>query len=68
MGNFAFDNEKYLKIQKEKIEERINMFDTKLYLEFGGKIFDDFHAARVLPGFDPNAKIKLFGKRIFRQV
>ena len=55
----AFDNEKYLKIQKEKIEERINMFDNKLYLEFGGKIFDDYNASRVLPGFNPNAKIKL---------
>ena len=55
----AFDNEKYLKIQKEKIEERINMFDNKLYLEFGGKIFDDYNASRVLPGFSPDAKIKL---------
>ena len=57
----GFDSELYLKIQSEKIEERINMFD-KLYLEFGGKIFDDFHAARVLPGFEPNAKIKLLEK------
>ena len=57
----AFDSEKYLKIQSEKIEERINMFD-KLYLEFGGKIFDDFHAARVLPGFKPDAKIRLLEK------
>ena len=55
----AFDNEKYLKIQKEKIEERIQMFDNKLYLEFGGKIFDDYNASRVLPGFSPDAKIKL---------
>ncbi len=55
----AFDNEKYLKIQKEKIEERIRMFDNKLYLEFGGKIFDDYNASRVLPGFSPDAKIKL---------
>ncbi len=55
----AFDNEKYLKIQKEKIEERIHMFDNKLYLEFGGKIFDDYNASRVLPGFCPDAKIKL---------
>ncbi|MBQ6992543.1 MAG: DUF1846 domain-containing protein [Clostridia bacterium] len=54
----GFDSEEYLKIQSEKIEERINMFD-KLYLEFGGKIFDDYHAARVLPGFKPDAKIKL---------
>jgi len=54
----GFDSELYLKIQSEKIEERINMFD-KLYLEFGGKIFDDYHAARVLPGFESDAKIKL---------
>ena len=57
----GFDSEMYLKIQSEKIEERINMFD-KLYLEFGGKIFDDYHASRVLPGFKPDAKIKLLEK------
>ena len=57
----GFDSELYLKIQSEKIEERIKMFD-KLYLEFGGKIFDDFHAARVLPGFKPDAKIRLLEK------
>jgi len=57
----GFDSEAYLKVQSEKIEERINMFD-KLYLEFGGKIFDDYHAARVLPGFEPDAKIKLLEK------
>lgn len=55
----AFDHEKYLKIQKEKIEERIKRFDNKLYLEFGGKLFDDMHASRVLPGFKPDAKIEL---------
>jgi len=55
----AFDHEKYLKIQKEKIEERIKMFDNKLYLEFGGKLFDDLHASRVLPGFRQDAKIQL---------
>ncbi len=55
----AFDNELYLKLQKEKIEERIKMFDNKLYLEFGGKIFDDYHASRVLPGFHQDAKIQL---------
>jgi len=54
----GFDSDLYLEIQSKKIEERINMFD-KLYLEFGGKIFDDYHASRVLPGFEPNAKIKL---------
>ena len=57
----GFDSETYLKVQSEKIEERIGMFD-KLYLEFGGKIFDDYHAARVLPGFKPDAKIKLLEK------
>ena len=57
----GFDSELYLKIQSQKIQERIDMFD-KLYLEFGGKIFDDFHASRVLPGFEPNAKIKLLEK------
>ena len=55
----GFDSEKYLKIQGEKIAERIKMFDNKLYLEFGGKIFDDYHAARVLPGFQPYNKIQL---------
>ena len=54
----GFDSELYLKVQREKIEERINMFD-KLYIEFGGKIFDDYHASRVLPGFRPDAKIQL---------
>lgn len=54
----GFDSKLYLKIQTEKIKERINMFD-KLYLEFGGKIFDDYHASRVLPGFEPDIKIKL---------
>lgn len=55
----GFDNDLYLKIQKEKIEERIRMFDNKLYLEFGGKLFDDYHASRVLPGFKPDSKIQL---------
>ena len=47
----GFDNEKYLKIQSERIKERIAQFGDKLYLEFGGKLFDDNHASRVLPGF-----------------
>lgn len=55
----GFDNELYLKVQREKIEERIQMFDNKLYLEFGGKLFDDYHASRVLPGFKPDSKIQL---------
>ena len=58
----GFDSELYLQVQSEKIEEKIKMFDNKLYLEFGGKIFDDYHAARVLPGFKPDAKIKLLQK------
>ncbi|MEG2429008.1 MAG: DUF1846 domain-containing protein [Oscillospiraceae bacterium] len=55
----GFDNELYVKKQAEYIRKRIEKFDNKLYLEFGGKLFDDYHAARVLPGFDVNAKIKL---------
>ena len=55
----GFDNEKYLEEQANAILERAAKFDDKLYLEFGGKLICDFHAARVLPGFDPNAKIKL---------
>lgn len=58
----CFDNELYLKLQSENINKRIKKFNNKLYLEFGGKIFDDLHAARVLPGFDPNIKIKLLQK------
>lgn len=59
MNEIGFDSDKYLKIQSEKILERIKMFHDKLYLEFGGKIFDDYHAARVLPGFRPDNKIRL---------
>ena len=55
----GFDNEKYLKIQSEHIKERISKFGDKLYLEFGGKLFDDYHAARVLPGFEPDSKLKM---------
>jgi len=55
----GFDNEKYLKLQSQKIKERISLFGERLYLEFGGKIFDDFHASRVLPGFAPDSKIKM---------
>ena len=57
--SLAFDTKKYLKIQKEEILKRISSFDGKLYLEFGGKLFDDNHAARVLPGFEPDAKLQL---------
>lgn len=59
--DLGLDSNLYLKLQSEKIEERIKMFD-KLYLEFGGKIFDDYHASRVLPGFESDAKIKLLEK------
>ena len=55
----GFDNEKYLREQSEAILERASKFGDKLYLEFGGKLIGDFHADRVLPGFDPDAKIKL---------
>lgn len=56
---YGFDSEKYLKIQSEHIKERIAQFGDKLYLEFGGKLFDDFHASRVLPGFQPDNKLKM---------
>ena len=55
----GFDNQKYLKIQSEHILRRIEAFGGKLYLEFGGKLFDDYHAARVLPGFQPDSKIRM---------
>ena len=56
---YGFDSEKYLKIQSEHIKERIAKFGDKLYLEFGGKLFDDFHASRVLPGFQPDIKLQM---------
>ncbi|MBQ5321342.1 MAG: DUF1846 domain-containing protein [Oscillospiraceae bacterium] len=59
MMQIGFDNEKYLKLQSENITERIEKFGGKLYLEFGGKLFDDFHASRVLPGFKPDSKLKM---------
>ena len=55
----GFDNEKYLKMQSEHIRNRIGKFGGKLYLEFGGKLFDDYHASRVLPGFEPDSKLRL---------
>nr|WP_314986937.1 DUF1846 domain-containing protein [uncultured Stomatobaculum sp.] len=55
----GFDNEKYLKMQSEHIRERISKFGDKLYLEFGGKLFDDYHASRVLPGFQPDSKLRM---------
>ncbi len=62
MRKIGFDNEKYLALQSAKILERISMFDDKLYLEFGGKIFDDYHASRVLPGFAPDSKIRMLSQ------
>ncbi|MGN0507560.1 MAG: DUF1846 domain-containing protein [Lachnospiraceae bacterium] len=56
---FGFDNQKYVQMQSEHIRERIAMFGDKLYLEFGGKLFDDYHASRVLPGFEPDSKLKM---------
>lgn len=55
----GFDNELYLKVQSKKIKERLKKFDNKLYLEFGGKLFDDYHAMRVLPGFEADSKIRM---------
>ena len=62
MNKIGFDNHQYLSMQSEKIQERIDAFGDKLYLEFGGKLFDDYHAARVLPGFEPDSKIKMLLK------
>ena len=59
MAAIGFDNQKYLTIQSQQIKERISQFGGKLYLEFGGKLFDDYHASRVLPGFEPDSKIRM---------
>lgn len=59
MKKIGFDNEKYLSMQSEHIRERIGQFGDKLYLEFGGKLFDDYHASRVLPGFAPDSKLQM---------
>ena len=59
MTKLGFDNEKYLKLQSQKIKDRLSYFGGKLYLEFGGKLFDDFHASRVLPGFKPDSKVSM---------
>ncbi|MHC4687604.1 MAG: DUF1846 domain-containing protein, partial [Planctomycetota bacterium] len=61
-ARIGFDNEKYLQQQTEAILERVDQFNNKLYLEFGGKLLFDYHAARVLPGFDPNVKMRLLQK------
>ncbi len=59
MKKTGFDNEKYLQLQSANIRERISQFGGKLYLEFGGKLFDDYHASRVLPGFQPDSKLRM---------
>ncbi len=59
MGKIGFDNEKYLREQTAAILDRVKQLDNKLYLEFGGKLCFDYHAARVLPGYDPNVKLRL---------
>lgn len=62
MYQVGFDNDKYIQMQSENIRKRIDAFGGKLYLEFGGKLFDDFHAARVLPGFQPDTKIRMLAQ------
>ena len=59
MRKIGFDNDEYIRLQSQNIRDRIAMFGDKLYMEFGGKLFDDFHASRVLPGFAPDAKVKM---------
>ena len=59
MNKTGFDSQKYISLQSEKIRQRIHSFGGKLYLEFGGKLFDDYHASRVLPGFQPDNKIRM---------
>ncbi|MDE7092979.1 MAG: DUF1846 family protein, partial [Muribaculaceae bacterium] len=59
---YGFDNDKYLKIQSEHIKERIAQFGNKIYLELGGKIFDEHHASRVLPGFQPDSKLRMLSQ------
>ncbi len=59
MSKIGFDNDKYIKLQSQKIRDRISQFGGKLYMEFGGKLFDDYHAARVLPGFKPDSKVRM---------
>ena len=59
MAKIGFDNAEYIRLQSQNIRDRIAMFGDKLYMEFGGKLFDDFHASRVLPGFEPDSKVKM---------
>ena len=62
MNKIGFDNEKYLSMQSEHIRKRVDKFGDKLYLEFGGKLFDDYHASRVLPGFARDSKLQMLLK------
>ena len=64
MKKLGFDNERYLELQSQYIQERVSKFGDKLYLELGGKLFDDFHASRVLPGFKPNSKLTMLKKLV----
>ena len=59
MSKIGFDNDKYIQLQTNNIRDRISSFGGKLYLEFGGKLFDDYHASRVMPGFQPDSKIRM---------
>ena len=59
LKRIGFDNEKYIELQSKHIRERVEKFGDKLYLELGGKLFDDYHASRVLPGFEPDSKLKM---------
>ncbi|MBQ8793275.1 MAG: DUF1846 domain-containing protein, partial [Clostridia bacterium] len=59
MAKIGFDNDRYIALQSQNIRDRIDMFGGKLYMEFGGKLFDDYHASRVLPGFRPDSKVKM---------
>lgn len=61
-NKLCFDSNKYLDLQVKNIKDKMKQFDNKLYMEFGGKLFDDYHASRVLPGFDPNVQINLLDK------
>ena len=59
MEGIGFDSEKFVKLQSDKIKSRLKNFDNKMYLDFGGKIFDDYHASRVLPGYTPDNKVRV---------
>ena len=58
----GFNNDLYIRLQSKRIKDRIEQFHGKLYLEFGGKLFDDFHASRVLPGFAPDVKVRMLAE------